>query len=297
MNLHYGDEILALLAIAKHHSFTLAGQALERHPSIISKRIAAMEKRLGIRLVERSTRQLTLTAVGNELALELSKAYDLINLAEAKASLGSGKVQGKLKVAVPAEMGRRCIAPYIPEFLLMYPDINLAIDYSNRFVDLIEEGYDAAIRIGSLSDSRLVAKKLAPNRRIICASSIYLKEKGQPVQPSQLSDHNCLLFTGFKNFHEWKLVKNNKETSIIVSGNLISNETDSLLDAAKAGIGIMSGSEWLFKEAIACGALQRILPDWTLNTEQGIYLVRPSVQYTSAASEAFKHWISEKLSA
>ncbi len=202
MNANYADEILALLAIAKHRSFTLAGQSLERHPSIISKRIAAMEARLGIRLVERSTRQLKLTATGQELAEELSKAFEHINQAETKASSNSGLVQGRLKVAVPAEMGRRCIAPFIPEFLLLYPDIILTINYSNRFIDLIEEGYDAAIRIGSLNDSQLVAKKLAPNRRILCASPAYLKSKGQPEHPTQLAKHNCLQFTGFKSFPE-----------------------------------------------------------------------------------------------
>ena len=295
MNANYADEILALLAIAKHRSFTLAGQSLERHPSIISKRLAAMEARLGIRLVERSTRQLKLTSTGQELAKELSKAFEHINQAETKASSSSGLVQGRLKVAVPAEMGRRCIAPFIPEFLLLYPDINLTINYSNRFIDLIEEGYDAAIRIGSLNDSRLVAKKLAPNRRILCASPAYLKSKGQPEHPTQLGKHNCLQFTGFKSFPEWKLVKDKQVESIVVKGNLTSNDTESLLAATKASVGILAAGEWLFKEDLANGALQHILPNWTLNTEEGIYFVRPSIKYASAASEAFKQWISQKL--
>ncbi|WP_432459503.1 MULTISPECIES: LysR family transcriptional regulator [unclassified Agarivorans] len=292
----HADEIAALISLAHHHSFAQAGKALRRHPSIISKRIAAMETRLGIRLVERSTRQLRLSQAALELVEQLKSALDIISTAEQRALCGAAEVAGRLRLALPAEMGRRCIAPLLPEFIKMYPKISLTADYSNRFVDIISEGYDAAIRVGELKDSRLVANKLAPHRRILCASPDYLQQFGEPQHPRELTQHNCLQFSGFKSYPEWRLFQGKQSEKIVVSGNLISNDNDTLLAAAKSDLGILCAGEWLFQQAIAEGQLIHILKDWILDGEGGVYFVRTSAKYTPASVQVFKQWISAKAS-
>ncbi|MGV8201312.1 LysR family transcriptional regulator, partial [Pseudomonas aeruginosa] len=151
------DEVATLLALAEHGSFAAAGRALQRHPSVLSKRLGALERRLGIRLVERTTRQLRFTDEGERLASRFRQAVDLLDEAEHEASLGAAQLRGRLRIALPSAMGRLWLGPLLAEFALAHPQVVLETDYSERFVDIIAEGFDLAIRVGELADSRLVA--------------------------------------------------------------------------------------------------------------------------------------------
>lgn len=293
---HHIDEIAALLAVASAHSFVAAGRLLQRHPTVISKRLAAMEKRLGVRLMERTTRQVRLTDAGSRLVERLRSATGLIIEAEQEASLGAAQVRGVLRLAFPAAMGRLWLASMLPEFLAAHPLVSVEVDYSDRVVDIIGEGFDAAIRIGELNDNRLVAKKLSDHRRILCASPSYIAQHGLPASPKELTEHNCLGFTGLAAFPEWRLSsKGDRQEKVITRGTLTSNDGEALLAAAKAGVGILGAGEWLMSREIANGQMVRVLPEWDLDAQGGIYLVRASAAFTPATLMAFKEWLEARF--
>lgn len=293
----HSDEIAALLAVASEGSFVAASRLLQRHPTVVSKRVAAMEARLGIRLIERTTRQLRLTDAGAQLAQRLRTAIGLITAAEQEAASGAAEVRGVLRVAFPAAMGRQWLAPMLPAFLAAHPQVSLVADYNERFVDIIAEGFDLAIRMGELHDSRLIAKKLGEHRRILCASPAYLATHGVPAQPQELAGHNCLRFSGFATFPQWQLSSGEQQQSITVTGSITSNDSESLLAAARAGVGILAAGEWLLSRDLAAGRLLRVLPDWQLGAVGGIYLVRPSAKFAAASTLAFKSWLEAQFSA
>lgn len=291
----HSDEIAAFLAVAAHGSFVAAGRALQRHPTVISKRVAAMEKRLGVRLVERSTRQVRVTQVGEKLEQRLRAAFGMIAEAEQQAISGASEVRGVLRLALPAAMGRLCLGPLLPEFLGAYPQVSIVADYSERLVDIIDEGFDLAIRIGELEDNRLIAKKLCDHRRILCASPAYLARHGVPQAPRQLAEHNCLRFSGLASFPQWRLYCGEQQQTVTPRGNLTANDSESLLAAARGDAGILGAGEWLMSRDLAAGRLVRVLPDWQLDPTGGVYLVRPSARFPAATVLAFKQWIEARF--
>lgn len=295
LNNQHSDEIAAFLAVASQGSFVGAGRLLQRHPTVVSKRLAAMEKRLGVRLVERSTRQVRITDVGTKLELRLRAAIELMNEAQQQAAEGASEIRGTLRLALPAAMGRRWLGPMLPEFLDAHPHVSILADYNERLVDIIDEGFDVAIRIGELEDNRLIARKLSDHRRILCASPGYIEKHGMPETPQALIDHNCLRFSGLASFPQWRLHRGNELEMVSPKGNLTANDSESLLAAARAGAGILGAGDWLMSRDIAAGRLVHVLPDWQLDTAGGVYLVRPSARFTGAVVVAFKQWIESKF--
>lgn len=289
------DEFAALLAVAREGTFVAAGRALERHASIVSKRIAALEQRLGVRLIERTTRRVRLTETGSQLVDKLRVASSLIQDAEQAASRDASELRGNLRIALPTAMGRQWVAPLLPAFLKRYPALQVEVNYSERYIDLVAEGYDAAVRIGVLRDSRLVARKLADHQRILCASPEYLAQHGVPTSPADLTQHNCLAFQGFASYPAWHLSNGAQTESVLARGSLRSNDNSALLEAARAGVGILGAGEWLMAQDLAAGTLLRVLPDWAFDVDGGIYLVRPSAQFTPARTTAFIDWIREQF--
>ncbi len=186
-------------------------------------------------------------------------------------------------------------APLLPAFLLRYPSLQVEAYYSERYVDLVAEGFDAAIRIGILSDSRLIAKRLGIVRRVLCTSPDYVRRNGAPATPQELASHNCLSLTGLPSFPEWRLWNGKRKEAVVARGSLVSDDGGALLEAAKAGIGILGAGEWLMARELAAGTLVRILPEWSLDADGGLYLVRPSVKYAPARTEAFIAWISDQF--
>lgn len=285
------EELSALLALFWEGSFEKAGRSIGRHSTVISKRVAALEARLGVRLVERTTRQVRLTEAGRRLAERVSTATQMLEEAEDVASSEATRTRGKLRVALPAAMGRKWLAPLLPVFLQLYPDIELEVHFSEQFVDLIDQGIDVAVRIGNLSDSRLIARKLADHQRILCASPVYLEKHAAPEHPRDVATHKCLRFSGFASFPEWRLSDGVVKEAIVPRGSLTSNDSPSLVEAAKAGQGILGVGEWLVYDDLATGALVRVLPKWAFDIDGGIYLVRASKKHTPAPVTAFCDWI------
>lgn len=289
------EELSALLALAKEGSFEKAGRVLHRHPTIISKRLASLEERLGVRLVERTTRRLRLTEAGERLAQQVRHAQDEIKSAEDTAASDATQLRGKISIALPAAMGRKWIAPMLPEFMRLYPKIELLAHFSEDFADLVQGGFDVALRIGTLSDSGLVAKKLADHERILCASPRYLETRGEPTMPSMIADHDCLQFSGFASFPEWHLSDGRRKVTVLPRGTLIANDSPSLVEAAKAGCGILGVGEWLVTDEIERGTLVRVLPEWAFDLDGGVFLLRPSKRHTPAHVVAFCEWIAARF--
>ncbi|EJN01740.1 LysR family transcriptional regulator [Herbaspirillum sp. YR522] len=289
------DQIAALLALNEGTSFVAAGKLLQRHPTVISKRVAELESRLGVRLVERTTRQVRFTEAGLQYIQRLDSVRTALLDADAEVAANSHQAQGTLRLALPTAMGRIWLAPLLAEFVREHPNLSLHAEYSEKFVDIITEGFDAAIRIGELPDSRLRATRLCENHRILCASPSYLKQRGVPQSPSQLTFHNCLGFTGLTSFPAWKLYRGTTCESVPVRGNMTSNDNEALLAAAIAGVGILACGYWLVSREIRSGGLQQVLPDWELDAKSGVYFVRPSVSHAAAKVKTFKQWIEKRL--
>ncbi|WP_316149742.1 LysR family transcriptional regulator [Cupriavidus sp. BIC8F] len=291
----YADQIGALLALHEGGTFVQAGKILQRHPTVISKRIAELESRLGVRLVERSTRHVRFTEAGIRYIQRLREAEAVLADAEREVSESAVQATGTLRLALPGALGRMWLAPMIAEFASMNPDLIVHAEYSEQFVDLIGESFDAAIRVGELSDSRLRARKLCDHQRILCASPDYLRKRGMPETPADLVRHNCLGFTGLATYPAWKLSDGSHKETVTVRGNLSSNENSTLLLAAVRGVGIIAGGDWLMSRDIASGQLVRVLPQWRLDARSGIYLVTPSIKHTPAKLKLFKQWIEERF--
>jgi DNA-binding transcriptional LysR family regulator len=216
----------------------------------------------------------------------------------AEAARGAEQVRGRLRLSLPAAMGRRWLSPLLAEFALSHPQIVLEVEYADRFVDIVGERFDAAVRIGRLADSRLVALRLGGHQRILCAAPAYLQAHGMPAAPEDLAAHRCLGFTGLQSFPQWELVHGQTRHTVLVRGPLVSNDSEALLTAAVMGVGILAGGDWLMSEHMAAGRLVRVLPDWRLDGASGIYFVRPSAAFSSAAMAALRdclsHWFATR---
>ena len=176
-------------------------------------------------------------------------------------------------------------------FAKAHPQVVLDVVYAERFVDIIGEHFDAAIRIGSLADSSLVATRLCDHRRLVCAAPSYLAEQGWPHTPQDLVQHRCLGFTGLRSYPQWQFSRGAESCLVSIRASMVSNDNEALLVAARQGLGIIAGGDWLLGPEVAAGHLQEVLPQWQLHADAGIYLVRPSSQWSSAASSAWRDWV------
>ena len=287
----HADELSALLAVFDAGSFVAAAAQLQRHPTVLSRRLSALEARLGIRLLERSTRQLRFTSEGQRFVAQVREAMALLDQAQRQASEAAAVVRGSLRLSLPASMGRRWLSPMVAGVAKAHPQVVMDVEYAERFVDIIGEHFDAAIRIGSLADSSLVATRLCDHRRLVCAAPSYLAEQGWPHTPQDLAQHRCLGFTGLRSYPHWQFSRGAESCLVSIRASMVSNDNEALLVAARQGLGIIAGGDWLLGPEVAAGHLQEVLPQWQLQADAGIYLVRPSSQWSSAASSAWRDWV------
>ena len=288
----HADELAAFLAVARGGSFVAAATALRRHATVVSKRVDALERRLGVRLLERTTRRMRLTQAGWRLAERLQIATDTIFEAEQEASAGAVELRGRLRLAFPAAMGRQWFAPVLPEFARRYPGLDVEVDFAERYVDLVGEGFDAALRVGPLGDNRLVARRLGDHRIVLGASPDYLERRGIPCAPSVLAGHDLLRYTGAVLTPEWRMCSGSLRETVLPAGGYRSNDIGALIEAARQGIGIVAFGDWSMARDFAAGTLVRVLPEWRFETDEAIHLVRPSGQFTPARTEAFIQWVT-----
>ncbi|MEP6938170.1 MAG: LysR family transcriptional regulator [Rudaea sp.] len=290
------DELSAFLEVARRQSFVQAARQLDRHVSAVSRAVAALEARLGVRLLQRTTRRVALSEAGRAyfarcemLIAEFDGADD------AARDLGSTP-RGILRVSAASGFGLTHLIRLVPDFLAAHPHVTIDLQLSNRFVDLIEERYDLAVRVGTLADSRLVARRLAPSRRILVASPTYLERAGRPRRVEALAQHACLALEIGPHPHRWDLQHRDKRASVEARGPLRSSNAVALLAACRSGLGISLLPEFALTTDLRDGALRRVLPGWATD-EQGIYAVYPSARFVPVKVSAFVDFLIERLRA
>jgi len=236
-----------------------AGREMGLSPAVVSKRISQLEEHLGARLFQRTTRQLTLTETGAGYFKRVVDILSLCEEAEDFVSRRNTKPRGVLKITMPTTFSRLHIAPYLGKFLASYPDIELDSHLTDRFVDIIREGFDLAIRIGELEDSSLVARKIATDNRVICAAPAYLEKYGTPASLADLNLHNCLS-AGAQDV--WRLEGPDGEEQVRTNGNLRSNSGELIREAVLAGLGLGLRSTWDVGTELKSGKLKVVLPPY-----------------------------------
>ncbi|MPS48015.1 LysR family transcriptional regulator [Methylobacillus sp.] len=270
------DELVAFVAVAETSSFSVAAKRMGRDPTILSRRVSQLESSLGVRLLTRTTRRVVLTEVGNFYYPRIRTIIDELDAASLEASNFASSPQGLLRISLPFTFGKQWIAPLIPDFIAQHPRIKVDVRFTDRLVDLVAEGYDIAVRLGtSLNSSSLTAKKIAPFRYVLLAAPKFIAEHGLPAGPEDLAHYPCLGFTSLSTWPEWRLKNGAQRKTIRPEGPLVTDNSEALLMAAIQGAGIILTADWLAAAAIREGALTEVLPGWEGAREGGIYAVMP----------------------
>jgi len=289
--------MLVFSKVVQGGSLSAAARELGISPAVVSRTLAAMEARLGVRLINRTTRSLHLTDEGASYYETCSRILAEIEEADAAAAARRVEPQGMLRVALPASFGLNHIAPLIPRFAERYPKVELALSLSDRSVNLVEEGFDLAIRIAELKDSALAARKLAPNRRVVCASPAYLRQHDEPKTPQDLAKHNCLIATweqGMAMTWEYKTPVG-KRGSVRVTGRYACDNWEVLREWAVAGLGVALKSTWDVRKHLEDGSLVPLLPGYDFSSDVGIYAVYPHRRHLPAKTRVFIDFLAESF--
>ena len=268
-------QIETFVAVAARGSLSAAAQAEGVAPAVIGRRIDALEERLGVKLLVRTTRRITLTFEGSAFLEDCQRLLKDFHDAEASVSLGGVKASGHLRINAPAGFGRAHVAPLLPAFLDAHRDVTISLDLTDRLVDIVNEGIDVAIRIGVLDDSSLVGLKLADNRRVVVASPAYLEAHGEPASPAELARHVCLTFGTYGNqARGWQFTIDGRLVSMRVAGTMECNDGAVLRDWALAGRGLAWRSMWEVGEDLKVGRLRSVLDDYVA-PDNAIHAVFP----------------------
>lgn len=274
-----------------------AGRALGLAPSSVSRRIGDLEDMLGVRLLQRTTRKLSLTEAGEtyyERSRDIVRAVDEANLAVTEKRAGPS---GVLRVTVPASGARRHIAPAIAAFQGQYPAVRVVMLVTDRMVDIVGEGLDVAIRAGKLDDSSLIARKVGEGRRMVCAGPSYLKRAGRPQRPDDLSDHACLTFRSHPGTNLWRFGKGKAAIEVRATGPFFADDGEALVAAACAGLGLVLVPEWLAGGEIGRGRLVEVLADYPPDpASTSLYAIYPPGPYIAPKVRAFIDFLAGRFS-
>ena len=290
-------EALAIFAkVVELQSFAAAATELTLSKATVSKAVSRLEERLGARLFNRTSRRLALTDAGRTLAIKAAQLLVDGEALENEALAQSSTPRGLVRLAAPMTYGTGTLAPLLPEFLARYPDVSIDLSLSDATVDLIGEGFDAAIRIASLPDSSLIARRLCSVHRHVVAAPSYFARYGRPTHPSELADHKCFGYTYLSTPGVWHFSNAAGEVvSVRPSGPLHVNNGEAVMPALIAGLGIGGLPDFIVDDAIARGELETVLDDWS-QTLSGVYLVTPPGGPRPARVEVLLAFLTEKLS-
>lgn len=280
--------------VVEASSFTEAARRLGMSKAAVSKQVSRLEERLGARLLNRTTRRLALTEVGAAFYERCARIVAEVEEAELAVTQLNAMPRGTLKIDAPVNFGMQYLAALLPPFMLRHPELKVDMSFNDRFIDLIEEGCDVAVRIGKLPDSTLVARKLAETTSVICAAPAYWDRHGRPAEPSELADHDCFAYSYLATGSEWRLRGPDGEVSVRVSGSLAANNGDVLRQAAVAGLGVVAMPVFIACDDLRAGRLEPVLCEWQPAT-RGIYAVYPHSRHLSAKVRAFVDHLVEAL--
>jgi len=283
-------EIDIFILVASTGSLSAAARELDVSPAAVSYRLEKLENYLGTRLFHRTTRRLTLTQDGADYLQQVEHLVNEIKEVSAAASRRDEVPQGTLKVTMPASFGLKHITPIMPKFLKRYPDVQLNLVLNDEIIDVVAQGFDVAIRICELEDSELIARRLAADRRVVCASPAYLEKHGVPNRPEELLSHNCLVLSQQP---YWTFNGPDGIERIRVRGNYICNNGEAIRDATYAGLGISLKATWDVAGAIKQGRLRTILDDYPISSSTAIWAVYPSRRHMPAKVHTFINFLKE----
>ena len=278
---------------AELKSLSAAGRDLRLSAAVVSNRIAKIERKLGVRLFNRTTRRVNLTEEGEIYYQHCVRI--LHEIEEIESSIGSrfDRPRGTITVTAPSGFGRQHISPFLPQFVERYPDVQVRLHLTDRLTDVIQEGTDLAVRIADLRAYSFIMKRLAKNTRAVVAAPSYLEKHGEPHTPDDLLNHNCLLlrFPGSQQF-QWTLEGNDGPTTLSVSGNLDSDNGEVILAWCRAGAGLALKSMWEVGEDVREGRLQVVLPDWK-PPGHAIYAIYPHSRLMPTRVRTFIDYLAE----
>lgn len=283
-------------AVVDKGSFTAAAEALGISKPVVSKQVSHLERELGVQLLQRTTRRLHLTQAGEILASYSTRIMSDVREAEQSVLPLQSEPQGRLRISAPESLAMSLLPKVLLDFQQQFPKVELDVRISGRFIDLIEEGIDVALRVGKLEDSTLIARLLMPCKIHIAASPDYLKKHGIPDHPDDLFKHNCLVYSQSPKPDTWVFKdQNGKQLNIKVNGNLRSDDGNLLLRASLIGNGLFIGPTYMLTDALNKGLLETVLDDYTLTTT-GLYAVYPYSKLVSSKVRTFVDYLAEKWS-
>lgn len=286
--------IETFIKVVELNSFTDAAEVLGVSRTMASKHVADLEAAIGTRLLNRTTRSLSLTEAGSEFFDGAKAGLALLDEAQAKAANLSIRPTGRLRLNTPMSFGILHVAPIIPAFVKNYPAVKIDLSLNDRVVDLVDEGFDMAIRIGRLKDSSLVARRLAECRMVVCASPEYLADHGTPEKPEDLEKHACLTYTNWSDRDSWRFERDGNMSEVKIDGPVLSNNGDAVTAAAIGGAGIILQPTFLVGDALRDGRLKRLLADWA-TVDLAIFAVFPPGRTPSLKARAFAEFLGQRL--
>jgi DNA-binding transcriptional LysR family regulator len=289
------QEMRVFTAVVEAGSFVAAGDALGMSKAAVSRHVSDLEHRLGVRLMHRTTRKLSLTSEGQVFVARCRDILSSIEASEAELSTRSFTASGLLKLSVPVSYGLQHLAPLWREFLDQHPQVTLDVQLSDRVIDLVEEGFDLAVRIARLPDSSLISRRLASTRLVLCAAPSYLNRRGTPKHPSELTEHEVLSYSLMAMGDQWPFDGPQGPVSVKVRPRMWSNNGDTCIAATVQGAGIQLQPTFLIEQHLASGQLVEILPQYR-SLELGIYAVYPSRKFVLPKVRALLEFLSVKLS-
>lgn len=287
------EHLKLFIRIAATHNISQAGAELRLSPAVASAHISKLEESLGVRLIHRTTRKVSLTEEGKDFLPHAEEVLSSVDAARAAVGLGKGLPSGTLRVSASASFGRMHLVPALKGFLARYPDLNVDLRLSDSIIDMVEGGFDIAIRIAGLKDSTLVARKLAPDDRIVCASPDYLQQYGVPQTPDDLSNHRCISLLGLEH---WRFQTPDGEVTVKIKGNFRTDNGEAVRDACVNGVGIAISSIWSVYQQLEKGELVQVLEEYPLISDTAIWAVYPSSRLLAPKVRAFIDYYSQCFS-
>ncbi|ORM72077.1 LysR family transcriptional regulator [Pantoea rwandensis] len=287
------EDLRIYVAVIKAGNFTAAAEQLMLSKQYVSRRIASLEESLGARLLNRNTRKLSVTDNGQIFAQHAQRILDDVQEAELAVSGRRQVLQGSFRLSVPMSFGISHLSPFIAEFLSQHPGLQFQVELADRYVDMVGEGFDMAIRIGTLPDSSLIAKRLGVFRRVICGSPSYIQGAGAPREPEDLLQHACLRY-GRESQTGWELFNGDQRKVMAVQGPMVSNNGEMLRDAAVAGLGLILLPEFIVAPALASGELMTVLDEWRPSS-LNLNALYPQHRQRSEVNRVFMAFLQEKL--
>ena len=287
-------DIVAYVRVVEAHSFVAAAQTLGMSPSAISKAVSRLEERLGARLLNRTTRSLSLTDVGTNFYERCRDALGQLDHAENEVTESRGVPRGRLRVDVPVSLGRRIIVPALPRFIAQYPELSVQMSMNDRVLDLVQEGIDVGVRVGSLSDSSLIARRIGQLRGFTCASPEFIERYGEPKTPADLKPEHCIAMirVGNNQTREWMYRKDGVEQTVVPAAPLAFSDPESAVAAAVSGAGFVRALDFTVEAQIASGLLTPVLEDWNEGSWWPVSVVYPQHRQPTAKIRAFIDFVA-----